>query len=127
MLDWSKMVTGEELNLASKNRVNEYEEIKVKHSLVNSYEEQGFVIENVMKTKTVMRRPREFSTIFENEVWQLFYKMGFDYLNNDNDFKVEYDGNSKQIDVLAINEEIIFVVECKASKIFEKKCSFKQE
>lgn len=127
MLDWSKMVTGEELNLASKNRINEYEEIKVKHSLVNSYEEQGFVIESVMKTKTVMRRPREFSTIFENEVWQLFYKMGFDYLNYDNSFKVEYDGNSKQIDVLAINKEIIFVVECKASKTFEKKCNFKKE
>ncbi|MBC8179892.1 DGQHR domain-containing protein [candidate division KSB1 bacterium] len=68
------------------------------------------------KTKIRVRRPKKHYTAFEGRVWALCAKMGFDYINSDQNFKLEYEtGLEKQIDVFACDSETILVFECKST------------
>jgi len=127
MTDWNKIVSGDELLEAYKIRKNDYIFIKVNNQDVEKYQNHGYEIINANSKKTALRLEKKFFDIFENEVWQIFYKMGFKLLNKENDFKVELQGNSKQLDIVAIDDETIIVIECKASEIFAKGKSFKKE
>lgn len=129
MTNWGKLVSGESLVKASKERKSNTIKInKVKPSDVNLYKNQGFEIVNVdSRGKATMTKNKDFSEIFENEVWLNFYRMGFKYMNDDNNFVLDLDGNSKQLDVVAVDDETIVVVECKASKTFDRNTTFKQE
>lgn len=127
MTDWNKIVKGNELADAYSIRKNEYIEVRVNNQDVNRYQELGYEITKVNSKKTKLRLKKKYFDIFEDEVWRIFYKMGFTSLNRENDFKIELNGNSKQLDVVAIDDETIIVVECKSSETIDKCKSFKQE
>ena len=42
----------------------------------------------------------------------MFYKLGFTSMNRDRNFKLLFDVYSKQIDIFAVDENNIFIVEC---------------
>ena len=48
-------------------------------------------------------------------------------MNADNTFEIDLGGNTKQIDVVAIDDETCVFVECKATKTLDRTHSFKQE
>ena len=85
----------------------------------SEYEDNGWEFEpSKLKKSIKMKRSKAHHDAFEDRTWALFAKMGFDYLNTDNNFKVEYkQGLDKQIDVIACDNEAILVVECKSSEI----------
>jgi DNA sulfur modification protein DndB len=67
---------------------------------------------------------------FEDDVWCQFYELGFRYLNYDDNFKLPYGKDpedKKQIDVIAINEETVILIECKSSEKWKTASSFKTE
>lgn len=103
MTDWSLIVSDAELAKAAKERAKQ--------------------------TKKVgdQKVPKKFNDIFENDMWLILYKMGFKQMNATNQFKIEIPGNSKQIDIVAMDDETCILVECKASETYEKDCSFKKE
>lgn len=83
---------------------------------------EGWSIKKKTKKKAYLEKNKPQSDLFEDEVWLLFYKMGFTTLNKDNHFAVVYsDKNgkklSKQIDVLAIDENVGILIECKCAAI----------
>ena len=80
-----------------------------------------------LKKSLRIRKRKPHNVAFEDRVWALFAKMGFDYINTDNNFKLEYqEGLKKQIDVLAANSEAIIIVECKSSET-RKRVSYQKD
>lgn len=56
---------------------------------------------------------------FENRIWMLFANMGFSTMNADREFYMSYDFHdeslAQQVDVLAVDEETVIIVECRAA------------
>lgn len=125
MSEWDKVKGRDELVNASRTRNSEFISVKVPNANVNDYVNMGYQITNPGAKKTELKLQKKESDLFEDLVWTIFYKMGFDYLNEDNSFVVKYSGNSKQIDVLAIDDETIFVIECKCADLPGTKKDFK--
>lgn len=77
-----------------------------------------------------MKKRKTFDEIFENDVWLLFYNLGFEKLNRDRNFYIPYSKDEclkQQIDVFAMDEETILIIECKASNILKKVTDFKKD
>lgn len=116
------------LGVKYKAKNAQYEKLKVLHSEVEHYESQGWIVQNEMKLKTCMQRKKTYSRQFEDDVWCMFYNLGFKVLNADEQLHIkwgDYAGEDKQIDVLAVGKDAIFVVECKCADS-PKKVSFQQ-
>lgn len=105
-----------------------FDKKKVLHAEVEIYENQGWIADAPMKTKTPISRRKEHSRQFEDDIWCMFYNLGFRILNSDEKLRVQWGdnpGEDKQIDVLAVGDDAIFVVECKSAEKVKKQ-SFQQ-
>lgn len=66
---------------------------------------------------------------FEDDIWCMFYNLGFRTLNYDENLTIQWGNNPEdkhQLDVVAVGDEAIFVVECKATENI-RQASFKKE
>lgn len=93
---------------------------KVPHSEVDAQLERGWSAVRQLKTKTILQQTKRHQDQLEDDVWCLFYRMGYQTLNRRN-FRLPYsrdDGSTdkKQIDVFAKDSETVLVVECKSNK-----------
>jgi len=74
-----------------------------------------------LKKSIRMRKAKPHDVCFEDKVWAIFAKMGFEYINADRNFKIEYqEGLTKQIDVFAADKEAIVFIECKSCETRKK-------
>tara|TARA_B110000027_G_scaffold99998_1_gene105749 strand:- start:52 stop:2439 length:2388 start_codon:yes stop_codon:yes gene_type:complete len=108
-----------ELKREFRGRRLEYYEYSEKINNLDSMIKKGWEIvkENVNSSR--IRKNKPYHELFEDNIWCLFYQLGFEILNKDNLLKLKYgikDYNTQQIDVLAVNDEVAFVVECKSSQ-----------
>ena len=81
--------------------------------------EGWYLLDDSLKTVVKIAKKKSNDEFFEDQLWCLFHKMGFKYLSKARDCRISYSskqGNSQQIDVLAVDDECAFVVECKSSK-----------
>ena len=109
---------------------NEFEVQSVPPGMVDGLLKEGWEIKEVKKSVTKIIRKKPVSLYFEHQVWCQFYELGFRCLNIDNQFHLRWgDGeyDNKQLDVVAVGTEAIFVVECKAAEVFKSAPSFKDE
>ena len=107
----------------------EFITIKVPHNEVSFYEQQGYIISKRTKYKTHLKIKKSEGVQFEDDIWCMFYKLGFRNLNSDEQLRIQWGPNptdTQQLDVVAVGEEAIFVVECK-SAAKPKSHSFKIE
>ena len=122
MTNWENIVDEKELDKAAKNRRNPFIERKDYTSAKEDIESEGWVaISQLSNPKyTKYRKEKPSGKQFEDSVWMMFYNMGFYAMNKDDQFRVVNDPNNpaltKQIDVFAVEDEIIFVIECKTSE-----------
>ena len=93
-----------------------------------SFEKEGWeFIPSKLKRSIKMQKRKPHNVAFEDRLWALFAKMGFDYINANNDFKLEYQsGLKKQIDVFAADSETIIIAECKSSEA-RKRVSYQKD
>ncbi|WP_264550283.1 DGQHR domain-containing protein [Flavobacterium sp. N2820] len=102
----------------------------IEHSLLDDFIKKGWEVEGKpMATKTKIRKQKEHSKQFEDDIWCQFYELGFRHLNYDENLHLPFSSNeedTKQIDVVAINHEAVFLIECKSSDK-PKKITFKDE
>lgn len=118
-----------ELSTIYKARKNKLDIVKVSHNLAQSYEEIGFKEVAHTTRKVTLSRNKDHGRYFEDKVWCLFYQLGFRTLNSDEQLRVqwgEYDSDVQQLDVVAVNDECIFIVECKSAEQSTTR-SFKSE
>lgn len=113
-----------------KSKKGNYQLISVDHSRVEDYAKQGWEeYSKPLKTKTLLRKAKDHSKKFEDDIWCQFYELGFRTMNYDENLILPFSKNpedKKQIDVIAIGEDTIFIVECKSTET-SKKSSFKDE
>lgn len=114
-----------------KSKNSKYHTRNVDHNLVEPFIEDGWEeYGKPLKTKTKLRKPKVHSIQFEDDLWCQLYKLGYRCLNISSDFRLPFGKGSnekKQIDVIAVDEDSILLVECKSSKKPAKPPSFKTE
>ena len=97
--------------------------------------ESRWVILDHRKTVTKLGKEKSPQEQFEDEVWDVFYSIGFEYISKDRHCEVLWGKEksaSHQIDVLVIDDEIAIFIECKRSDVEERNQlksnkNFKQE
>lgn len=112
-----------------KAKNTEYITIKVLHNEVEDYEKKGYSEVSRTAKKTTMNLKKDSGSQFEDDIWCMFYKLGFRILNADENLRIQWGPNkedTQQLDVVAVGEDAIFVVECKASTT-PKPGNFKKE
>jgi DNA sulfur modification protein DndB len=103
----------------------------VEHSLVeellkDGWEEYG----EPLKTKTRLRKRKSHNIQLEDDIWCQLYRLGYRKLNVDENFCLPFGpdpSDKKQIDVVAIDEDSVLLVECKSSEAPAKPPPFKTE
>jgi len=114
-----------------KAKKSKYQHLNVDHSLVDGFIKQGWEVDGKpLKTKTKIRIPKKHSKKFEDDIWCQLYNLGYRTLNFDENFVLPFSKNEedkKQIDIIAINDETILLVECKSSEKLKKAPSYKDE
>lgn len=114
------LISGSEIQRELRQRRKPYIEKSIAFNEVETHVSSGWEVLRRNKTKVRLRRPKSVDHIFEDEVWCLLARMGFDAMSSGRNFRVpvstsDADVPPKQIDVLAIDGEVALVVECKAS------------
>ena len=111
------LVSENEIRALKTKKNKPYIEISIAKSDLNSHLEDGWEMTKELKTKYKVIKNKPLDELFEDEVWCLLVSLGFKKLNRDRNFLIPYDntGNlTQQIDVFAMDDETILLVECKA-------------
>lgn len=109
----------EALAIKYKAKKNEFENISVYHNEVDDYVAKGFTITKRSARKATVSKKKKTDVWFEDRIWCMFYELGFRILNRDEKLVVPWGPNpedTKQLDVVAVGDDAIFVVECKAAE-----------
>lgn len=117
-------MTEEDLKKAAKLRKKNRIKAKIiQESELSQYENNGEGwIKSTGKCKTGFVRIEKRKSpdkLFEDEIWLLFYKMGFSEMNGTSSgFRIQRynSGVTKQIDVFARDDHTICIIECKSAK-----------
>ncbi len=107
------------LKIKFKAKSTEFDSISRPHNEVEDYEKMGYSVVRSSARKTLMTRKKDHGVQFEDDVWCMFYKLGFRILNADEKLVVQWGPNkedTQQLDVVAVGDDAIFVVECKAAQ-----------
>ena len=110
-----------------KKRKTRYDLQTVAPSLVEGLLGQGWEQIPGRGKNPRLRRPKTFDELLENDFWSILYMLGYPNLNSGRNFKVEISLNqngkpvTKQIDVLAFDDETVIVAECKACETRTKR------
>lgn len=97
-----------------------YQTMSVDHSLVENYLKKGWeVYGKPLKTKTKVRIAKSHTKQFKDDIWCQFYNLGFRHLNSDENLTIPFSKDPmdiKQIDIVAIKDDTIFLIECKSGQ-----------
>jgi DNA sulfur modification protein DndB len=114
-----------------KSKLSRYDERSVEPSLIDDFLSDGWEeFGRPLKTRTRLRREKPHDVQFEDDIWCQLYRLGYRCFSVDRSFKLPFGKSStdrKQIDVVAVNEDSILIVECKSSAKWAKPPSFKTE
>jgi DNA sulfur modification protein DndB len=97
--------------------------------LLGRYEDEGWTVEKEFKKKIRLQKEKSFDHKFEDQVWLMAANMGFYQMNIDRNLKLYYSVDeelTQQIDVFAVDDETILIIECKATVEVTKKANFKE-
>jgi len=113
------LISGNDMKSIYKKKKSDYEYLSVKKGKEDAYIDDGWTVHKEYKTRTKLCKLKPIGSFFEDKVWCIFFRMGFNEMNKDNKFKIPiYPGKyvtPKQIDVFAKDEESVILVECKAA------------
>jgi len=97
----------------------------VQPALVDGLRESGWEFDKALTNSTRIRRAKSGDEVLENRFWTVLYLLGFERLNIGRHFKlsvvIEGKKATKQIDVLAIDDDTVVVAECKSAESLRKR------
>ncbi len=128
--NWELIVSGDELAAVARERAKEKEEATIPNNELKTYIDNGWSIKKEGKRKTKIEKNKKIGDSFEDELWTIFYKMGFKYMNSTNKFALSYSDDkslSKQVDIVAIDDEVALLIECKETATDANKKSWDKE
>jgi DNA sulfur modification protein DndB len=112
------LIPAKKINGEARKRLSENLIESIKHAQIPDYEADGWVLEDRLKFKAKMRRPKPHDIAFEDRVWATFAHLQFTHLNADRGFKLRYgsaENQQQQIDVFAADDDVVLVIECKST------------
>lgn len=112
------------------SKKKEYIEQNVEHNELEKYLSEGWMKVKELKTKWKIQKNKSHSKLFEDRVWCQFYELGYRILNRDETLKLPFGNNpddKKQIDVLAVDKETAFIIECKSAEKLKKAPSYNDD
>lgn len=128
---WELLVDGEELKTEAKRRAKTSIETSVSDKDVPDMLANGWKEKKKGKKKTQLVKDKAIGDAFEDQIWSVFYKMGFAIMNETNNFHLSYSQSqpdlTKQLDVIAIDEETCIFVECKSASKEGSKQNWQKE
>lgn len=115
---------------ARKAKPDEYK--SVRNPLVEEELAHGWTQVKRNRTTTRLRRPKTHDRKFEDRIWTLMYRMGFDCLSDKGGASLQVDADDpkspeNQIDVVAIDDDVAFAIECKSSESPRKFVDFSKD
>lgn len=122
MTKWDNVVCGKELKDVRLARGRKYIIKKERAVALNELIEEGWIKYKEYKDPKFIgvRKDKHHSEVFEDKVWMMFANMGFTHMNKDRTFEMQYDYQNpnitQQIDVFAMDEDAIVIVECKSAE-----------
>jgi DNA sulfur modification protein DndB len=108
-------------------------DIKSVHSAdQDAFYTQGWAFSKKLKSSVQLKRNKLHSSHLEDRVWNLFYKMGFNFLSAEGGGQLiinpkDTASPKTQIDVVAIDREVAVAIECKSSADYKKRLQFQEE
>lgn len=98
-------------------RKSPFEQITVPESEATKRLDEGWEpIPCKLKKSIKLKKEKPHDSAFEDRVWGLLAKMGFNYVNGEARCTLSYgEGLTKQIHVIACDHEAVIIVECKSS------------
>lgn len=112
-----------------KSKKKEFEEQSIELNEIEDWVKDGWEVISKSKKKARIQRSKEIGRLFEDNIWCMFYELGFRILNSDEFLVLPWNkesGDHQQIDILAVGDDAIFVVECKAAES-PRSANFKKE
>jgi len=102
-------------------RLDGYLKEKIPTARQEEYENngEGWVLDRELKYSVWMRKPKRHDVAFEDRVWAMCARLGFTSLSGGRTLRLSYgkgDNERKQVDVLAADDEVVLVIECKSSE-----------
>ena len=117
MSTWNLLLKHEDLGEESKRRSKATLTKTISLKELELAVADGWVEKKRRKRTVTVEKSKALGDSFEDEVWTAFYRMGFDYMNSTNKFELSYSSSNpaltKQIDVIAMDDETCLFVECK--------------
>ncbi len=110
--------TETELKKVYKSKKSHYYHRSIPHSDLEKFIDDGWEIERELKYKTRILREKPYDIQFQDDVWCQFYELGYRKLNVGNTLTLPFGRNkedTKKVDVVAMDDDIAFIVECKSS------------
>lgn len=122
----------EKLRGLARARTQDYETKTVHPKLMDEEAAKGWSVLKKNKKSVRLKRAKPAWKNLEDRVWSLLYRMKFSEMSADGGATIatvakEPEGPESQIDVVAIDDEIVLVVECKASEKPSKRSQFQEE
>lgn len=122
----------DEQTTLARARSRAYQTKSVHPKLVEEALLEGWVILKAGKMSVRLQRPKPLSSGFEDRVWTLLYRMQFELLSGAGGGKLllnlkDKDGPTNQLDVVALDSELVIGIECKSSEKFAKRPQFQEE
>ena len=96
------------LKIKFKAKNTEFDTITVPHNEVESYENMGYVVQRTSTRKSTMVKKKNHDRQFEDDIWCMFYKLGFRILNRDEDLRIKIRATLKD---LYLGKEYEFIYE----------------
>lgn len=101
------------------SRRSPYVREKVPAARRAEFEDKGWVLDKALKTQVWMRKVKSHEVAFEDEVWAMCARLGFTRMSRNRSLRISYgkgENQTKQVDVLAVDDEVVLVIECKSSE-----------
>lgn len=117
----SPLITTKSEKLAAyKKHKDQYLYESISPSDTEKYEAAGWILHKESKTRVRMKHLKQHNQSLNDQVWCLFYWMGYPELNGE-DFQIEYiqaDGSigKKRINVFAKDDETVVIIDCKSKE-----------
>jgi DGQHR domain-containing protein len=108
-----------------KKRRQPYSTKRISQAELEEHLAAGWELDREMQRGVRVRRSKSLDEQLENQLWVLLYLLGYEKLNTGRHFKISVDVEgkkiSKQIDVLALDDETAVVAECKSAETMKSK------
>lgn len=131
MSTWNLLLKHEDLGEESKRRSKATLTKTISLKELELAVADGWVEKKRRKRTVTVEKSKALGDSFEDEVWTAFYRMGFDYMNSTNKFELSYSSSNpaltKQIDVIAMDDETCLFVECKETDKLDRTKQWKTD